>query len=189
MKSIAVYCGSSTGINRVYKEDAEMLGKLLARNNIKVNYGGGKVGLMGVLADAVLEAGGHIPGVIPGFLKTKEVAHDGLSEMICVDTMHERKALIDDLSDGAIALPGGFGTLDELFEMLTWGQLGLHQKPVGLLNTNGYFSHILRAVENMVEEGFLKETNRDMLLVSENQDDLLLQMENYQAPDVPKWIQ
>ncbi len=188
MKSIAVYCGSSKGINGVYKEDTEALGKLLARKKIAVIYGGGKVGLMGVLADAVLGAGGKITGVIPSFLKTKEVAHADLSELICVDTMHERKALIDKMSDGVIALAGGFGTMDELFEMLTWGQLGLHQKPVGLLNTNGFFSHILLAIEKMVSEGFLNKANREMLLVSENIEDLLLQMENYQALSVPKWF-
>ena len=169
-------------------EQAGSLGKLLARKNIKVVYGGGKVGLMGVLANSMLDNGGLITGVIPRFLQTKEVAHDRLSEMICVETMHERKALINDLSDGAIALPGGFGTLDELFEMLTWGQLGLHQKPVGLLNTNGYFSHILNAIESMVNEGFLKESNRDMVLVSEDIEDLLTQMNSYQAPVAPKWI-
>jgi len=165
-----------------------MLGELLARNKIHIIYGGGKVGLMGVLADAVLDAGGKITGVIPGFLKLNEVAHNGLSEMICVETMHERKALINDMSDGAIALPGGLGTLDELFEMLTWGQLGLHTKPVGLLNTNGYFSHILTAIEKMIREGFLKERNREMVLVSEEIDDLLLKMNEYEAPSFPKWI-
>ena len=188
MKSIAVYCGSSSGINGVYREQADLLGKVLARNNINVIFGGGKVGLMGVLADAVLAAGGHITGVIPAFLQTREVAHDKLSKMICVETMHERKALIENLSDGVIALPGGFGTLDELFEMLTWGQLGLHQKPVGLLNSNGYFSHLLHAIEKMVDEGFLKKSNRDMVLVSKDPQELLLKMERYQAPDVPKWI-
>ena len=188
MKCIAVYCGSSSGNKGIYMEQAGSLGKLLARKNIKVVYGGGKVGLMGVLADASLDAGGYVTGIIPRFLQTREVAHDRLSEMIRVETMHERKALINDLSDGAIALPGGFGTLDELFEMLTWGQLGLHQKPVGLLNTNGYFSHILNAIESMVYEGFLRESNRDMVLVSENIEDLLAQMYSYQAPVVPKWI-
>ena len=188
MKCIAVYCGSSAGVNGVYREQTRLLGQALVRKNINVVFGGGKVGLMGVLADAVLEAGGHVTGIIPGFLHVKEVAHDGLSEMISVETMHERKALINDMSDGVIALPGGFGTLDELFEMLTWGQLGLHQKPVGLLNTNGFFSHILLAIEKMVSEGFLNEANRDMVLVSENMEDLLLQMENYQALSVPKWF-
>lgn len=188
MKAIAIYCGSSSGTNGIYKEEAEKVGRILARKNKRVIFGGGKVGLMGVLANAVLEEGGHITGVIPAFLKTKEVAHDELSEIICVNTMHERKALIHEMSDGAIALPGGFGTLDELFEMLTWGQLGIHQKAVGLLNTNAYFSPILRAIDKMVEEGFLKSGNKDLLLVSENLEDLLLQMENYQAPSIPKWI-
>lgn len=161
---------------------------MLARNEIHVIFGGGKVGLMGALADAVLDAGGQITGVIPAFLKLKEVAHDGLSELICVDSMHERKALINDISDGAIALPGGLGTLDELFEMLTWGQLGLHAKPVGLLNTNDYFLPILTAIEKMISEGFLKERNREMILVSEDMDDLLAKMKSYQAPVFPKWI-
>jgi uncharacterized protein (TIGR00730 family) len=188
MKSIAVYCGSSAGVNGVYREQARLLGQALVHKNIKVVFGGGKVGLMGVLADAVLESGGHVTGIIPGFLHVKEVAHDRLSEMISVETMHERKAMIHDMSDGAIALPGGFGTLDELFEMLTWGQLGLHQKPVGILNTNGYYTHILEAVRAMVTEGFLKKVNMEMVLVSEEIEELLEQMESYRAPAVPKWI-
>lgn len=188
MKTVAVYCGSSSGINVIYREEARKLGEILAKNNIHVIFGGGKVGLMGAMADGVLGAGGQITGVIPGFLKLKEVAHEHLSELICVESMHERKALINDMSDGAIALPGGFGTLDELFEMLTWGQLGQHTKPVGLLNTNGYFSHILAAIENMIQEGFLKERNRDMVLVSEKMEDLLTKMQDYKAPSFPKWI-
>jgi uncharacterized protein (TIGR00730 family) len=188
MKTIAVYCGSSAGVNGVYQEQTRLLGQALVHRNISVVFGGGKVGLMGVLADAVLEAGGHVTGIIPGFLHVKEVAHDGLSEMIAVETMHDRKALIHDMSDGAIALPGGFGTLDELFEMLTWGQLGLHQKPVGILNTNGYYTHILEAIATMVKEGFLKKVNMDMVLVSEEIEELLEQMHTYRAPAVPKWI-
>ena len=188
MKSIAVFCGSSSGTNDIYKENAINLGKTLAYNDIRIVYGGGKVGLTGVIANAALGAGGHVTGVIPGFLQTREVAHDNLTEMFRVDSMHERKALIDKLCDGVIAMPGGFGTLDELFEMLTWGQLGLHQKPVGLLNINGYFSHILKAIETMVNEGFLKEINRDMVLVCEDIHDLLHKMSTYRAPDVPKWI-
>jgi uncharacterized protein (TIGR00730 family) len=188
MKAIAVYCGSSSGINGMYREEAARLGKMLARKGIRVIFGGGKVGLMGVLADAVLEAGGEITGVIPAFLKLKEVAHEGLSELICVESMHERKALISDMSDGAIALPGGLGTLDELFEMLTWGQLGLHTKPVALLNTNAYFSPVLTAIDQMISEGFLKERNREMILASADMQHLLEQMERYQAPVFPKWI-
>ncbi len=188
MKRIAVFCGSSTGFNGIYRDHAQRLGKALAEKNIELIYGGGKVGLMGVIADAVLDAGGRVIGVIPDFLDIKEVAHEELTEMYRVDTMHERKDLIHKMSDGAIALPGGFGTLDELFEMLTWGQLGLHQKPVGLLNINDYYSHILVAIETMVREGFLKEINRELVLVSQQIDDLLGQMNRYIAPEVPKWI-
>jgi len=144
--------------------------------------------MMGILADAVLEAGGEVTGVIPSFLHVKEVAHDGLTELITVGSMHERKALIEKMCDGAIALPGGFGTMDELFEMLTWGQLGLHNKPVGILNTNGYFDHILQAIDLMVEEGFLKDLNRAMLLASEDIERLVTLMRSYQPPKVRKWI-
>ena len=133
-------------------------------------------------------AGGRVTGIIPGFLHIKEVAHDGLTEMITVSDMHKRKALIYERSDGFIALPGGFGTLDELFEMLTWAQLGLHLKPVGILNVNGYFNPILEGIKNMVAEGFLKAENRDMIQVSGEADELLQRMENYHAPPVPKWI-
>lgn len=143
---------------------------------------------MGELADAVLDSGGKITGVIPDFLKTKEVAHHQLTELISVPTMHERKALINQMSDGAIALPGGLGTLDELFEMLTWGQLGLHFKPVGLLNTNGYFSPILTAIDKMIDEGFLKERNREMILASQDMEELFQKMIAYKAPVFPKWI-
>lgn len=188
MKRIAVFCGSSTGYNGIYRNQAEMLGKILAKKEIKLIYGGGKVGLMGVLANAALEAGGEVTGVIPDFMKPWEVAHDTLTELIHVETMHERKALIHKMSDAAIALPGGFGTLEELFEMLTWGQLGLHQKPVGLLNINGYFSSVVETIENMVREGFLKEVNRDMVLISKDIEALLEKMECYHAPSVRKWI-
>lgn len=188
MKSIAVFCGSSSGINGIYRDQAKLLGKTLAEKNIRLIYGGGKVGLMGVLADAALEAGGEVTGVIPGFMQPWEVAHEDLTKMIRVETMHQRKALIQEMSDGAIALPGGFGTLEEFFEMLTWGQLGLHEKPVGLLNINNYFSDVIRAIDKMVNEGFLIEVNRKMVLISEQVDQLLVQMEVYQAPKEPKWI-
>jgi len=188
MKSIAVYCGSSAGINGIYRAETEKLGVMLASRGIEVVFGGGKVGLMGYLADAVLNSGGRVFGIIPGFLHVKEVAHDGLTEMITVDSMHERKKLIYDMSDAFIALPGGFGTLDELFEMLTWGQLGLHQKPVGILNVNDYFNPILEGIGNMVGEGFLKIENQDMIQVSDRAEELLNMMEQYQAPALPKWI-
>ncbi|MEN8226844.1 MAG: TIGR00730 family Rossman fold protein [Bacteroidota bacterium] len=188
MKSIAVFCGSSSGNNGIYREMAGVLGRTLAKQKIQLIYGGGKVGLMGVIADAALEAGGHVTGVIPGFLQTREVAHDNLTEIFRVESMHERKALIDKMSDGVIAMPGGFGTLDEMFEMLTWGQLGLHQKPVGLLNVNGFFSNIMSAIETMVDEGFLNQINKEMVLISEDVGELLSKMNSYSAPDVPKWI-
>lgn len=188
MKRIAVYCGSSAGPNEIYRKQAEELGRFLAENGIHVIFGGGKVGMMGLMADAALKAGGEVTGVIPRFLHVKEVAHTQLTELITVDTMHERKALIEEMCDGAIALPGGFGTLDELFEMLTWGQLGLHDKAVGILNTNGYFDPVLSAMDRMVEEGFLKDINRDMVLVDQQIEKLVDAMRNYQPPKIRKWI-
>jgi len=188
MKRVAVFCGSSSGYDGIYRNQAEMMGKTLARKGIKLIYGGGKVGLMGVLADAALEAGGEVTGVIPRFMEPWEVAHNRLTELIHVETMHERKALIHKMSDGAIALPGGFGTLDELFETLTWGQLDLHDKPVGILNINGYFSSLMESIQKMVREGFLKQINRDMVLISENIEELLEKMDSYCAPSVRKWI-
>ena len=188
MNQIAVFCGSSSGIDRIYAQQAGIVGKYLAEKKIQVLFGGGRVGLMGILADAVLEAGGSVVGVIPRFLNIKEVAHNGVSRLITVESMHERKAMILKMSDGFIALPGGFGTLDELFEMLTWGQLGLHTKPVGILNVNGFFSDLLHTVDTMVREGFLKKINSDMILISDRIDDLLERMEAYRAPAVPKWI-
>ena len=188
MKKIAVYCGSSAGPNEIYRTQAAQLGRYMAEKGIHVIFGGGKVGLMGILADAALEAGGEVTGVIPGFLHVKEVAHSSLTELITVETMHQRKALIEQMCDAAIALPGGFGTLDELFEMLTWGQLGLHDKPVGILNTNGFFDPILAAVDRMVEDGFLKDLNRDMLLVSEHIEELFELLHSYAPPNVRKWI-
>ena len=188
MKTIAVFCGSSAGPNEIYRTEASRLGRYLAEKHIQIVFGGGKVGMMGILSDAALEAGGKVTGVIPAFLHVKEVAHDRLTELITVETMHARKALIEKMCDGAIALPGGFGTLDELFEMLTWGQLGLHDKPVGILNTNGFYDPILAAVDRMVKEGFLKDLNRDMILVSTQMEELIDAMDAYRAPKVRKWI-
>ncbi len=188
MKTIAVYCGSSSGNKEIYKQEAAATGRFLAQKGIDLVFGGGKVGLMGVLADAALEAGGKVSGVIPGFLQTKEVAHDKLSELIVVENMHARKALIHEMSDGFIALPGGYGTLEELFEMLTWGQLGLHPKPVGLLNTAGFYDHILSSLDHMVQEGFVHEINRKMVLCDHRPEDLYKKMLAYQAPAIPKWL-
>ena len=182
MKSIVVFCGSADGYNECYREAAYNTGATLAARGIRIIYGGARVGLMGALADGALENGGQVIGVIPGFLQTKEIAHNGLTELITVDTMHERKLKMHELSDGIIALPGGWGTMEELFEMLTWGQLGLHAKPVGLLNVNGYYEALKALSDNMVTEGFLSEFVNATLLISGDVDDLLAQMEAYTPP-------
>ena len=160
----------------------------MAERKIGLVYGGAKVGLMGALADGALENDGKVTGVIPHFLKTKEVAHEGLTEMILTETMHERKMKMHELSDAIIAMPGGWGTMEELFEMMTWAQLGLHPKPIGILNTNGFFEPFMALMNIMTEEGFLKDVYRDMLIVSEDIFELLEKMGNYQVPDIPKWI-
>jgi uncharacterized protein (TIGR00730 family) len=189
MKSITVFCGSSFGTEEIYKEQAVLLGQTLAKQNIKLIYGGANVGLMGAVADGVLNAGGEAIGVLPDFLRSKEIAHLGLTELIFVESMHERKTKMNDLCEGVIALPGGFGTLEELFEMLTWAQLGLHKKPIAILNINGFYDSLIELTETMVEKGLLKDVNQKMLLVSDNIDDLLNQMKNYVAPTVGKWIE
>ncbi|HRO41903.1 MAG TPA: TIGR00730 family Rossman fold protein [Flavipsychrobacter sp.] len=188
MKSIVVFCGSSEGYNETYKETGYQLGAILAERGYDLVYGGAKIGVMGAVAEGALQNGGKVTGVIPHFLRTKEVAHEDLSEMILTETMHERKLKMHELSDGIIAMPGGWGTLEELFEMMTWAQLGLHQKPIGLLNTNGFYEPLLALFHNMIEEGFLKEVFREMIVVSEDVFELLEKMENYVAPNVPKWI-
>ncbi len=149
MKRIVVFCGSSGGHDPVFAAQAFRVGQYLAEHGIELVYGGAKVGLMGAVADGTLQAGGRVTGVLPRFLRTKEVAHEHLSELMLVDTMHERKLKMHELSDGVIAMPGGYGTLEELFEMLTWGQLGLHAKPVGLLNTDGFYDHLLAMADTM----------------------------------------
>jgi uncharacterized protein (TIGR00730 family) len=188
MKRITVFCGSSFGTEEIYKEQAELLGKTLAKQNIGLVYGGANVGLMGAVADGALSENGAVIGVLPGFLRSKEIAHQGLTELILVESMHERKTKMNDLCDGIIALPGGFGTLEELFEMLTWAQLGLHKKPIAILNINGFYDSLLELLQTMSEKGLLKEANQKMLLVSEDIEDLLNQMKNYVPPTVGKWI-
>lgn len=188
MKRITVFCGSSIGTQDIYKYQATLLGQTLAKRNIELVYGGANVGLMGAVADGVLNQGGRVTGVLPRFLRSKEIAHHGLTELILVDSMHERKTKMNELCDGVIALPGGFGTLEELFEMLTWAQLGLHQKPIAILNSEGFYDSLLALLETMVENGFLKKENRQMLLVSSNIEDLLNKMDTYVAPTVGKWI-
>lgn len=188
MKSIVVFCGSGTGNEALYGEKAHQLGMVLAEKNIRLVYGGARIGLMGAVAAGCLDHQGRVTGVIPHFLSTKEVAHEGLTEMILVDTMHERKLKMHELSDGIIALPGGWGTMEELFEMMTWAQLGLHGKPIGILNINGFYDPLLALIEKMAEEGFLKPLYREMILVSEDAKELLSKMEDYTAPEIPGWL-
>ena len=188
MKRIAVFCGSSMGSKNHYQLQATLLGQTLAKQNIELVYGGANVGLMGAVADGALSEGGKVIGVIPNFLKSKEIAHEGLTELILVDSMHERKTKMNELCDGVIAMPGGFGTLEEFFEMLTWAQLGLHKKPIAILNIKGFYDPLSILVQTMVDNGFLKEVNQQMLLMSDNIEDLLNKMRNYIAPAVGKWI-
>ncbi len=188
MKSITVFCGSSDGNYKIFGIHARILGQSLVKHKIDLVYGGASVGLMGIVADAAIEAGGIVIGVIPKFLASKEIAHSGLSQLFVVETMHERKTKMNELCDGVIALPGGFGTMEELFEMLTWAQLGLHIKPIGILNINGFYDDLIHLIQTMVDKGFLKKLNQDMLLVSDNVEDLIYKMQNYVAPNVAKWI-
>ena len=188
MKRITVFCGSSFGTEKEYEQQAYLLGKTLAERSIGLVYGGANVGLMGAVANGAIENSGDVIGVLPYFLQNKEIAHGGLTELILVETMHERKTKMNDLTDGVITLPGGFGTLEEFFEMLTWAQLGLHKKPIGILNVNGFYDELLALIETMVKKGFLKVVNQNMLLTSNDIEDLLNKMESYEAPAVSKWI-
>lgn len=188
MKSISVFCGSSEGYNEVYREEAYHLGSELARRGLHTVYGGAKLGLMGAVADGALNNGGQVTGIIPNFLQTKEIVHEGLTELIVVDTMHERKLKMYERCDAVLVLPGGWGTMEEMFEILTWGQLGMHTKPIGLLNINGYYDALKALNSTMVEEGFLSECTRSILMFDRNLEDLLQKMENYTAPDLPQVI-
>lgn len=189
MKSIVVFCGSSYGYDEIYAEAAYRAGVVLAEKNIEVVYGGSKLGLMGAVAEGALQNNGKVVGIIPHFLQTKEIVHDNLTELVLVDTMHERKLKMHERSKGIIALPGGWGTMEELFEMMTWAQLGLHQKPIGILNINGFYDPFLVFLNNMVTEGFLKEEFMKMIIVSEDIFELLENMWHYRpATDIPKWM-
>lgn len=187
-RRICVFCGSNLGISPVYKDAAVTLGRLLAARGIELVYGGGNIGLMGVLADAVLVSGGRVIGVIPESLMAKEVGHAGLTELHIVKSMHERKALMADLSDGFIAMPGGFGTFEEFCEIVTWSQLGIHSKPCGLLNVEGYYDPLLRLFDHAVREGFLREENRRLVLEDHDPEQLLGKMAQFHARVVGKWI-
>ncbi len=188
INSIAVFCGSSEGNDNVILQAAETLGETLAKQEIALVYGAAKIGVMGKVAQAALKHKGEVIGVIPEFLKLKEVVHLGLSELHTTETMHERKLKMHELSDGFIALPGGYGTFEELFEIITWAQLGLHQNPIGLLNCNGFYNDLLHMLEKMVAKGFLKIDNLDLLIVDNHVDGLLNKMRNYQPKPVPKWL-
>jgi len=187
MKTICVFCGSSTGNNSKYVATAKQLGQLIAQQKMTLVYGGGNVGLMGEIANSVLANRGKAIGVIPQFLVEKELVHDRLSEVKIVESMHERKAMMAELADGFIALPGGFGTLEETVEVLTWAQLGLHRKPIGLLNVEKYFDFLYEFFKHMVEEKFLHTEYKDMILIKENATEMLDSLIGFQPPHIDKW--
>lgn len=188
MNNVCVFCGGNPGVRPSYAAAARALGAELVSRGLGLVYGGAQVGLMGVVADAVLSGGGRVFGVIPVFLSAREIAHGGLSELRVVATMHERKALMADNSEAFVALPGGYGTLDEMFEILTWGQLGLHRKPCGLLNVDGYFDGLLAYLDRSVEEGFLKPEYRSLLSVGATPKDLLDKMLAQRVPPGEGWM-
>jgi uncharacterized protein (TIGR00730 family) len=189
MKSICVFCGSSMGINKTYRATAASFGKILAEHNITLVYGGGKVGLMGVMADSALAAGGKCIGIIPKNIADLEIAHDFLTELHIVKSMQERKAMMMEISDAFVALPGGLGTLDELAEVLTYNQLRIFDKPLGLLNVNGYFDHLTRFFDHGVTEGFVRKEHRDNIILSDNAHELLKKLNQYQPVHIGKWIE
>ncbi|TAJ24125.1 MAG: TIGR00730 family Rossman fold protein [Nitrospirae bacterium] len=189
MKRVCVFCGSSTGSNPLFQEAARGMGAAIARRGLGLVYGGGGIGLMAVVADAALAEGGEVTGVIPAALGAKEVAHARLSDLRVVGSMHERKALMADLSDAFLALPGAYGTLDEFCEMLTWAQLGLHRKPCGLLNVGGFYDHLLAHFDRLVTDGLLSPLNRSLVIEAKTPDDLLDALVQYQAPIQKQWIE
>jgi len=188
LSALCVFCGSNSGADSLYAENARQMGQILAQRGVTVVYGGGRVGLMGALADAVLNSGGKVIGVIPEALKRREVAHPGLTELHVVQTMHERKQLMADLSDGFMAMPGGFGTFEEFCEVLTWSQLGLHTKPCGLLNVKSYYAGLLTLFDHAVAERLLDPRNRAMVIAEADPKALLDAMSRYRAPAVEKWL-
>ncbi len=188
MKRIAVYCGSNPGTRPEYAAAAEQLGALLAQAQLELVYGGGMVGLMGIVADATLKHGGHVIGVIPEKLVIKEVVHEGLPDLRVVKNMHERKALIAELSDGFIALPGGYGTFEEFFEILAWSQLGWHQKPFGLLDIAGFYGPLLNFLDHTEREGFIRPQHRRLVLVADGPEMMLQQLQAFRPPAEVKWM-
>ena len=188
MKNIAVFCGSSMGNDPKIINDAYKLGETFAKSDITLVYGGAKIGIMGKVAEGVIDHGGDTIGVIPYFLSAKEIIHEELTELIQTDNMHDRKVIIYEKSDGFIIMPGGFGTMDEFFEIATWGQLGLHGKPVGILNINGYYDALIEQSKVMVDRGFLKQDNLDAILVDDTIEGLLGKMHNFKPLPTPKWL-
>ncbi len=188
IKSIAIFCGSSEGNDTIILSQAAKLGETLAKENITLVYGAAKIGIMGKIAEAALQHQGKVIGVIPEFLKLKEVVHLGLYELITTTNMHQRKIKMHELSDGFIALPGGFGTFEELFEIITWAQLGLHKKPIGLLNSNGFYNDLIQMFEKMTAKGFLKMENLNLLIVDNDINSLLNKMKAFKPKVVPKWL-
>jgi uncharacterized protein (TIGR00730 family) len=189
MQRICVFCGSSVGNEPAFQAAAAALGRALAERGSTLVYGGGNIGLMGVIADQVLQDGGRVIGVIPRQLVEKELAHRGISDLRIVGSMHERKALMAELADGFIALPGGYGTVEEFSEVLTWGQLGLHQKPMGMLNVAGYFDHFLRFLDHAVHVRLLRPEHRQLVLESDSAEGILQRLTAWQPQPIPKWIQ
>lgn len=188
MKRICVYCGSSYGERPMYVEAAKAMGEAIAKRGDELVYGGGKVGLMGTVADAALAAGGSVIGIMPQFLVDKEIAHKGLTELRVVDTMHNRKEMLMRIADAIIALPGGWGTYDELAEAMTWAQLGLHSKPIGILNVSGFYNPILAQMDHAIAEGFVRPAHRDLLIVDEDIPNLLKRIDAFVPPaGVVKW--
>lgn len=188
LQRVCVFCGSSAGFDPIHRQTASHFGAVLAREGIELVYGGGSVGLMGAVADAVLLSSGHVIGVIPKFLATKELLHERVSEMRLTENMHERKAMMSDLSDAFVALPGGLGTFEELFEVLTWAQLGLHRKPIGLLNVAGYFDPLVAMIERSITDGFCRDEHRQLFVVDNQPEGLLEKMRQQTLPTVTKWI-
>jgi hypothetical protein len=188
VNSLLVFCGSKEGSKEQYKEQAYLFGQYLAEQEIKVIYGGAKIGVMGAVADGVISKGGVITGIIPDFLSVKEIVHDSLSELHVVNSMHERKLMMSEMCDAIMALPGGYGTMDELFEILTWAQLGLHQKPVGILNTAGYYDGLISFIHSMRENDFVSPVHQHILQVDDDYKKLIHKLNHYQAPPLPQWL-
>ncbi len=188
MKKICVYCGSSEGRNPAYVQAARDLGERMARRGLDLVYGGASIGVMGAIAEVVLDRGREAIGIIPHALAVKEVAHQGLTAQHVVGSMHERKAMMAEVSDGFIALPGGWGTIEEIFEILTWAQLGFHEKPCGILNVDGYFDGLFTFLDHAFDQQFVREQFRDLLILEQDAERLLDRFESYQAPRVKKWV-